>query len=269
MKVSNFSEWRTSRTIGPYVGTCFTIQYLNEATSFWFDFQIEMLNKHNLQLYLHNPGDEFWFFLEVYPYDLMGHYVAVGDDHRISFIDIRVKESKYFAKNTEKKPCATYSSNSEFVACAKSAIVKNLAMNVKFNCTTVFSRFLTNLPLPKCPTKQMSQDMDEFVEESFYTLLRAPHFSGCPLPCNQSFYQSTPFIGHKHFFGKNRKPPDRVNVIIFYETLVSDVTTETFRVDLGVLFSSIGGNLGLFLGFSCFKALLALVDMLKKKIFEQ
>jgi len=246
---------------------------LEEATSFRFEFQLELelylLKKQNIQLFVHNPGDEFWVFLEVYPYDLTSHFLGLGDDHRIAFIDIRVKEIKNYDQNTDKKPCTTYFSNSDFVNCAKAAIVKRLTTDKRFNCTSVFSRFLNDMPLPKCHTKELSQEMDELVEESFYSLLRNPHLSGCPLPCNQSSFQSAAFTGHKNFFGKSRRPPDRINLIVFYETLISQITTETFRVDLGVLFSSIGGYLGLFLGFSCFKTLLILVELLKKKIFDR
>jgi len=58
-----------------------------------------------------------------------------------------------------------------------------------------------------------------------------------------------------------------VNAGFYYETSITETKTETFLVDFGVLVSAVGGSLGLFLGFSCYAALISLLEMARKILF--
>lgn len=64
-------------------------------------------------------------------------------------------------------------------------------------------------------------------------------------------------------------PDGFVKVYIFFESPITEIKSETFLVDFGVLISSVGGNLGLFLGFSFYATLAVLVDMIFKKLINK
>ena len=54
-----------------------------------------------------------------------------------------------------------------------------------------------------------------------------------------------------------------VDLQLAYETLAVEERIETLVYDVGSLLSAIGGNLGLFLGFSCFTMLLGILKVVK------
>jgi hypothetical protein len=60
-------------------------------------------------------------------------------------------------------------------------------------------------------------------------------------------------------------PDGYVRVDLFYESGLTEIKSESFLVDFGVLVSSVGGNLGLFLGFSCYTTFAMILDYLFKK----
>ena len=51
---------------------------------------------------------------------------------------------------------------------------------------------------------------------------------------------------------------------IGYESFIIEVSIETLLYDIGSFLAAVGGNLGLFLGFSCLSVLLGFVSMFKK-----
>lgn len=56
--------------------------------------------------------------------------------------------------------------------------------------------------------------------------------------------------------------------ILYYESLMTETKTDKVLVDIGVLVSAVGGNLGLFLGFSCFATLSKILDLIYDRIFK-
>jgi len=62
---------------------------------------------------------------------------------------------------------------------------------------------------------------------------------------------------------------DYVILYVYYETLDTEIQSETWMVDFISLLSNIGGNLGLFLGFSCLSTLLSVLECAKEKIWNE
>ncbi len=55
-----------------------------------------------------------------------------------------------------------------------------------------------------------------------------------------------------------------VKVYLFYHSMLAEQKREAYIYDLGNLMTSLGGNLGLFLGFSCFSTLMFFIKYLFK-----
>ena len=56
------------------------------------------------------------------------------------------------------------------------------------------------------------------------------------------------------------------SVVASFETMDIERQEENLIYDSGSFFATVGGNLGLFLGFSCFSVIIAVVDFIAKKI---
>ena len=91
--------------------------------------------------------------------------------------------------------------------------------------------------------------------------------NNCPIPCQQSSYNIKLRYLHKNalmdteFINVSK---DFALFAISYNSLLVEERIETIVYDLESLVTSVGGNLGLFLGFSCFSTLLTFLQFICK-----
>jgi Amiloride-sensitive sodium channel len=92
-------------------------------------------------------------------------------------------------------------------------------------------------------------------------------FQQCPLPCSKTVYNVKLLKYHKNSnIGLEvEKAKDIHNLAIYfkfdYETFAVEEFTETLIYDTGNFLTQLGGNLGLFLGFSCFSLLQGIMNI--------
>ena len=100
---------------------------------------------------------------------------------------------------------------------------------------------------------------------------------GCPVPCNQTFYQLEHTLFHQNSYlvilnedatlTQNDNDLSELIVSAFFRSLVVEEHVETVVYDMINLLSAAGGNLGLLLGFSCLSTLLYSHDLIVRKLF--
>lgn len=98
-----------------------------------------------------------------------------------------------------------------------------------------------------------------------------PSQHGCPIPCRQTSYK----IKMKLYQENNAYMPPQIPLskghFTFYpywSTLATEEKVENLEYDLTNLLVSAGGNLGLFLGFSCLSILFTIIELLVAKCFK-
>ena len=91
---------------------------------------------------------------------------------------------------------------------------------------------------------------------------------GCPLPCSYSNYLADVVYQHKNAYElyTGNKYPNYFLLYYYYLSLDTVVSSESLIVDLANLIANVGGNLGLFLGFSCLSVYIAFLDFLQRKM---
>ena len=91
---------------------------------------------------------------------------------------------------------------------------------------------------------------------------------GCPLPCQQNSYNLKLNYFHKNSWidtdGKSGIIPDSFSLAVAYNTLIVEERVESLVYDVGSFLAAAGGNLGLFLGFSCLSVFLTLIKFVMK-----
>lgn len=131
------------------------------------------------------------------------------------------------------------------------------------NCTIYNMRALmnqSNVSLPVCDSYDTAADT--FVTQTNY-------FFSLPMidfPCSKTSYEYKIAYqsNHSYFDPKNRNkfPNGYFHLNMFFHTLEVEERTETFVYDIVNFLSAAGGNLGLFIGFSCFSVLCSAIDLL-------
>ena len=95
-----------------------------------------------------------------------------------------------------------------------------------------------------------------------------PEYFGCPIPCEQTRYTSKISYFHNNSWigidsnGKKDKIYNNFILMVSYNSLIVEERIETYLYDIETLFTSAGGNLGLFLGFSCLSAFVFIMKIL-------
>ena len=94
--------------------------------------------------------------------------------------------------------------------------------------------------------------------------------SACPLPCKQisynaniRYFHETSFLDPYNSFGENFSAAFIV-LSISYETLLIEEHEESLVYDITNFLAAAGGNLGLFLGFSCMSVFYGVIKIIKK-----
>ena len=96
----------------------------------------------------------------------------------------------------------------------------------------------------------------------------------CPLPCVQKSYNFHLEYSHRNQFVEkpNASQVETLNssfyLTISLESLMVEERVEALVYDKVNFVAAAGGNLGLFLGFSCFSVLLALIKQVRKLILK-
>jgi hypothetical protein len=85
----------------------------------------------------------------------------------------------------------------------------------------------------------------------------------CPPPCTSTSFPMTLRKIHSNILISNNEElmgKMYAGLLFGYKTLQIDEEIETYIYDIGSFLTASGGNLGLFLGFSCLSMLLGLID---------
>jgi len=90
----------------------------------------------------------------------------------------------------------------------------------------------------------------------------------CPIPCEQTVFDVQISYYHKNtfFWAEEVKNEYEKKQILYlgYETFDTEKHTETLIYNTGNFLTQVGGNLGLFLGFSFFSLILTTIECIKK-----
>jgi hypothetical protein len=156
----------------------------------------------------------------------------------------------------------------EFLNCSKKIILETLPP--KISCITYNIKEFVDpniVMLPECHTKETARSTFKtyclFIDDY---ISRTSEF-GCPVPCKQkSFKYKLEYFSRNSWIeldDDNRLGNDTFELNVGFDSLNIEERTETFVYDVGNFLAAAGGNLGLFMGFSCLSILFALIDCLK------
>jgi hypothetical protein len=113
-----------------------------------------------------------------------------------------------------------------------------------------------------------SKTISEFTDLVFYSN-KDKWIAACPPECTQKSYLLEVRKFHKNNWIQNGNEPGNfsksaVGFMLAYENFVIEEQIETLVYDAGNFLAAVGGNLGLFLGFSCLTMLLGILKIVKR-----
>ena len=160
--------------------------------------------------------------------------------------------------STTHQPCEKESSMATFVQCFHQQLKANYeARNI--SCIShFFASFLypNNNTMRTCDPNEADEAMKDFYHKYRYLLINYAKQENsqnllCRIPCSQDYFYSTET---KLTIMSEYMKPSNVNILLFLGKSLdySTVYTEILAYDLTAITASIGGGIGIFLGYSCF-----------------
>ena len=156
-----------------------------------------------------------------------------------------------------------------FSNCCKESLWKNISKNI--SCTIAEIRHIVpkNAEIQECNDSSVANDVYWTYVNFLDKLVSQPSAYGCPIPCRQNFYQ----VKLQYFHANNAWiPPRSANyskghflLVPFFTSFTTEEKIESLEYDLARLLVSAGGNLGLFLGFSCLSVFFTIIEWVFKK----
>ena len=262
----NNSVYSSTRSCSQHLGCCFTICNLilyaaNLGPILFFQ------KKYDLKIYVHKKGVEFWFSgLIDSPNEIPFETIEVSNTKGITGSLLSIRQYETPALNKKEEPC-TLDSEQIFIECCKKSIWKNF--NNSFGCRIHELKSIVpkDVKMDECQNEEIASEILWEYGSFLADFVVKPWFYGCPVPCLQTNYKFTLDTLHKNtikfpFYG----PDDQSYHIFahFFETFDVEEKIESLEYDFGNFLVAAGGNLGLFLGFSCLSVLLAIVKNAKK-----
>jgi hypothetical protein len=154
----------------------------------------------------------------------------------------------------------------EFLNCAKKLFVKESIPNL--NCTIYnFKEFIdpAMVHVPLCNNTELAAEMHQSLMEYYNSnFLWESKDSKCPVPCMQTNYNYEINYYSKRSFSDLIKPGVEASkyfdLLVYFTKMEIEERTETVVYDMVSFLSAAGGNLGLFVGFSCLSVIFAAID---------
>ncbi len=166
--------------------------------------------------------------------------------------------------------CKNYKLEHEFNDCCKDKMWSLLRPNI--SCTIAgLEAILPSQPdISPCQTLESAEKVFNAMEIIFTDFLTKMVEYGCPIPCSQKSFNYNIKYFHRNSWIESQNSTlsqSAALVAVSYRSMLVEKRVETIIYDLESVMTSIGGNLGLFLGFSCFSTFLKILKFVFKTKF--
>ena len=128
-----------------------------------------------------------------------------------------------------------------------------------------------NPPFKACSDIYSATNTQLHFMEIVYNQEKLKWISACPVPCEQIGYAARPTYFHRSSLLNLREEDFKCSVLLTvrYETLSIEENVESLVYDVANFLAAVGGNLGLFLGFSCLSVFLSVLNCLMTINFKE
>ena len=219
------------------------------------------------QVYVHEPGSELWLQASLKPTKIMSVNVDGSGmvENDLAQILVTLAKNEVTNVNREDYRCDPDRTLKSFTKCAFDYLRYKLKSN---NCTSMVLQVNTSLE-----ESNICQDVGEFrmakirEKELLERILVNSQYEACMKPCSKVEYIAAVSKSHKNSKILSRFPTLNDEAISFglffnFEEFVVTEKKEYFILNETTLLSSVGGCLGMFLGFST----LTIADWIQSKL---
>ena len=259
--------------IAQQIGRCFSLKD-NHGYQVYYGMKLHFNTTNDLKIYIHAKGDELWLTgFQEFPYEVATFTLDITKKQN-SLALLSMKEVSSVRQSKPEMPCTDYDTEADyehelFLSCCKKSLWKHISNNISCTVADMKPIIPTNSNIIECTDRSEAIS----VYWAYIGLLTKfwPQLSkyDCPFPCRQTSYQVKLKYYHKNnallLTNISNFSKDFFTLYSFFSTFDVEEKIESFEYDLANLLVSAGGNLSLFLGFSCLSIMFALIGRFQMK----
>jgi hypothetical protein len=255
--LANDTIYKVTETFSVFSGLCYTIKKLINVPLADYYFTLAINNSMDIYYYLHEPMEEEWLFLSVYPFDVSIHNLDTKNNNEIGGADLKVRK-EIMTKNSGKNKICTDQSIQQYVTCVRSRRIEELIKHA--NCTfPLFDVLGIQKMLPYCTSIDEAKKTQRLSFEIEKSTIREKL---CVPICTRITYNSV--IGTYSQNGMVERDDNEYRIWLYYTSLTVEEKMEKYIYGYDTALVAIGGSMGLFLGFSCLSLVLSGLEWLEK-----
>ncbi len=247
------SAYELRETMARFFVKCHTIRVTSRARFQDYSNKYSFKKDTDYTIYIHDPGEEFWLLLGIYPYEITSVKVQANNSHGMAAADLLIK--KEIIRSDD---CINDIGSDQFAKCATEELIKQFLAVA--NCTSFLLEHLhPQQKLPYCHQQYLVyNDAVNLAQNLLKDILISRK---CASMCDRTRYSVNLAEYHENvMFGS-----DDYFLACFFGTLNVEHKTEKYVYGFGTAIVAVGGSMGLFLGFSCLSISLSLLKMLENK----
>ena len=194
------------------------------------------------------PRDEYIYAIGHNWQGLPPDILSIEGDKQI---EMEVNEFTYLPKVVpNRKPCDVQVTENEFMDCLRTELGHFLEQH-DFDCMPHFFRNFLRSSKPDCEEGSvLSKLLYRFHSKLLVNYAKHQVDVNCNHPCTSSWFDLVSL--DLMYIDNTDNFTDRNRVLFSLSTSLVSVATESYLYDFTAIVSSIGGGVGIFLGFSCF-----------------
>jgi hypothetical protein len=267
--LKNKTEFKVKEIRTLIFGKCYMICSQNLRSAQMQGELFYLKTDFNFTIHFHEENE---FLLMTFPsgvpYDIPTVTIDAHNRDGIVLTNIMVKEIKVSLIPNKSNRCFTnqYSDGSiNFIECSRKNFWSMLTK--KISCTIPgMESFYENSSklLRECESKTEAAKAYELFHSTSGTFIENPSEYGCPLPCERKTVEFSLKYIHKTAMGETYDERRGFIFGYYFSTLLTEERVETLFYDFENFLVSMGGNLGLFLGFSVLSLGMEILRILKE-----
>ena len=169
------------------------------------------LNKNwDLQIFLHNEGEEFWLAGPDFPIEIISVRLPVESGGNMALTQIYLNEKKTTQIDRTTAPCVFYKQNNEFIECGKKQIWELIKSRINCSIANLKSIIPNNSEILECNSVLNAGITYRIMMSMFAEFSRKSSQNNCPIPCQQSSY----YIKLRYLHKNALMDPEYINMYL-------------------------------------------------------
>ena len=258
----NQSQFIYKETRSELLGLCHTVQFLPAVgQQDWTLKPFWVKRNQDLKVYLHDKDEEFWLWRAIFPVSIETVDLKVNSSPHDLIADLTLRKSETHYKSRNEHGCKEYSGNETFTQCAMNQFPAFLRLH-NVTCMTATQNFPHLADFPQCEFTN-EKESGAFQSDTANVLRRFINELddlGCKRTCISTIYSPVVNTFNQGLAGSK----DLFAIHAYFVSTSVVISREFYVYDSITLLTSVGGTLGLLLGYSVLSMVLFCIDNVEK-----